>query len=181
MTLISFRKSFHLPLLGTQAHFADKGPDGQSYGFSSIHVWMGELDHKEGWAPKNWCFWIVVLENTLGLQGDQTSQSYRKLVLNIHWKDWCRSWSSILWPPHAKSRLIWKDPDAGKDWRQEEKGTTEDEIVRWHHWLNGPEFEQTPRDSDRQGSLACCSRWGHRVRHSLVSEKQGTQGCFKSL
>ena len=73
-------------------HFADKGPYSQSYGFSSSHVWMWKLDHKESWAPKNWCFLSVVLEKAL--QGDPTSQSWRKSVLNIHWKDWCWSWSS---------------------------------------------------------------------------------------
>ena len=117
-----------------------KCPSSQSYDFSSGHVWMWELDRKESWVPKNWCFWTVVLEKTLeslGLQGDLISQSYRKLVLNIHWKDWCWSWSSnIFWPPDGKNWLIWKDPDSGKDWRQKEKGMTEEETVGWHHWLN---------------------------------------------
>ena len=73
----------------------------------------------------------------------------------------------MLWPPHAKSSLIGKDPDAGKDWGQVEKGTTEDEVARWHHQLDGHEFEQTLGVGDRQGSLECCSPWGHRVRHDL--------------
>ena len=92
----------------------------------------------------------------LGLQGDPTSPFWRRSVLNIHWKDWCWHWNSNTlanWP-------IEKDPDAGKDWRQEEKGTTEDEMVGWHHLLNGPEFEQPPGVGDRQGSLAHCSPWG---------------------
>ena len=80
---------------------------------------------------------------SLGQQGDQTSQSWRKLTLNIYWKDWCWSWAPILWPADAKSRLIGKDSDAGKDWGQE-KGVTEDEMVGWHHWLNGYVFEQAP-------------------------------------
>ena len=97
---------------------------------------------------------------SLGLQGDQTSQSYRKSTLNIHWKDWC--WSSNTLTTWCKERTHWKDPDAGKDWRQEEKGITEDEMVGWHHWLNGQEFEQTPGNDEGQGSLACCSPWGHK-------------------
>ena len=144
--------------------FADKGPYSQSYGFSSSHVQMWELDHKEGWVPKNWCFWTVVLEEMLESpldckeiqpvhpKGDQTS----------HWKDWWWSWSSNIWPPDAKKQLTRKDPDAGKDWRQEEKGMTEDEMVGWYHWLNGHEFEQTPGDSEGQRSLMCCSPWGRK-------------------
>ena len=97
---------------------------------------------------------------SLGLQGDQTSQSWRKSTLNIHWKDWYWSWRSNTWPPDAKSRLIGKDPDAGKDWRQEKKGTTEDEMIGWHHGLNDHEFEQAPGDGEGQGSLVCCSSWG---------------------
>ena len=80
-------------------YFANKGLSSQSYGFSSSHVWMWELNHKEGWAPKNWCFWTAVLEKTresLGLQGDQTSQSWRKSVLYVHWKDWCWHWSQYF-------------------------------------------------------------------------------------
>ena len=99
---------------------------------------------------------------SLGLQGDPTSPSWRKSVLNIHWKDWCWSWKTpILWPPDAKSWLIWKDPEGGKDWRQEEKGTTEDEMVGWHHPLDGHDFKQVLGVGDGQGRLACCSPWGH--------------------
>ena len=112
---------------------ADKGPSSQSYGFSSSHVWMGELDHKESWAPKNWCFWTVVLEKTLESPLDC------KEIQPVHPKG-DQSWvfigrtdveaeTPILWPPDAKNWLIWKDPDAGKDWGREEKGTTEDEMV----------------------------------------------------
>ena len=85
-----------------------------------------------------------------------------KSNLNIHWKDWCWSWSSDIWPSNAKSRLIGKDPDAGQDWGQEEKGVIEDEVVVWHHRLNGHKFEQTPGDGEGQGSLACCSLWGRK-------------------
>ena len=80
--------------------------------------------------------------------------------------------TSILWPPDTKSRLIRKDPDAGKDWRQEEKGTTEDKTIVWHHWLNGHEFEQALGDGERQGGLMCCSPWGHRVRHDWANERR---------
>ena len=146
--------------------FVDKGLSSQSYGFSSSHVWMWELVHKEGWAPKNWCFRTVVLEKTL------ESPFSCKEITAVHPKG-NQSWTfigrtdadaetPILWPPDVNSPLIWKDPDAGKDWRQEEKGTTEDEMVGWHHRLNGQEFEQAPGDGDGQGSLVCCSPWGHK-------------------
>ena len=109
------------------------------------HVWMWELDYKESWAPKNWCFWTVVLEKTLESPLDC------KEIQPVHPKG-NQSWifigrtdaeaeAPILWPPDAKSWLIWKDPDAGKDWRQEEKGMTEDKMVGWHYWLDGHEFE----------------------------------------
>ena len=95
-------------------------------------------------------------------QGDQTSQSNRKSTLNIHWKDWCWSWSFSTLSTWCEELNQWKDPDAGKDWGQEEKDVTEDEMVGWHHQLNGHEFEQTQGDSERQGSLACYSPWGHK-------------------
>ena len=121
-----------------------KCPSSQGYGFPSGHVWMWELDCKESWALKNWCFWTMVLEKTL------ESPLGCKEIQPVHPKG-DQSWvfigrtdveaeTPILWPPDVKSRLIWKDPDAGKDWRQEEKGMTEDEIVGWHHWLNGHGF-----------------------------------------
>ena len=97
---------------------------------------------------------------SLGLQGDSTSPSERKSVLNIHWKDWRWTESPIFQPPAVKSQFIRKDPDSGKDWRQEEKGMTEDEMVGWHHWLNGHESEQAPGDGDGQGGLVCCRPWG---------------------
>ena len=141
--------------------FADKGQYSQSYGFVSSHVWMWELDHKEGWALKNWGLWTVVLEKTwesLGLQEVQTNQSLRKSVLNIHWKDWCwSSTSSGLW---CEELIHSKRPWSWERLKQEEKGVTEYEMVGWHHWLDGHEFEQAPGDGDRQGSLACYSPWG---------------------
>ena len=119
-------------------YFANKDLSSQSYGFSCGHVWMWELDYKESWEPKNWCFWTVVLEKTLESL-DPTSPSQRKSVLNIHWKDWC--WNSNTLVTWFKEPTLWKRPFAGEDGRQEEKGTTEDEIVGWHHRVNGHESE----------------------------------------
>ena len=138
----------------------------QGYGFSSVHVWMWELDYKESWALKNWCFWTVVMEKTLESPLDF------KEVQPVHPKG-DQSWvfigntdveaeTPVLWLLDVKNWLIGKDSDAGKDWRREEKGTTEDVMAGWHHWLNGYEFEQAPGVGDGQGGLACCSRWGHR-------------------
>ena len=126
-------------------YFANKGQSSQSYGFSSSHVWMWELDYKESWALKNWYFWAVVLEKTLESPLDC------KEIQPVHPKG-NQSWifigstdteteTPILWPPNVKNWLIWKDHDAGKDWRQLEKGTTEDKMVGWHHQLDGREFE----------------------------------------
>ena len=126
-------------------HFVNKGPYSQSYGFSSSHVWMWDLDYKETWVLKNWCFWTVVLEKTL------ESPLECKEIQSVHLKG-NQSWifigridaeteTPILWPPDAKNWLTGKDPDAGKDWRREEKGLTKDEMFGWHQWLNGHEFE----------------------------------------
>ena len=117
----------------------------QSYGFSSSHVWMWQLDYKESWAPKNWCFWTVVLEKTLEspLDCKEIQPVYPKG--NQSWifigRTDAEAEAPIFWPPNAKKWLIGKDTDAGKDWRQEEKGTREDEMVGRHHWLYGCEFE----------------------------------------
>ena len=124
---------------------------------------MWELDYKESWASKNWCFWTVVLEKTLESPLDC------KEIQPVHPKG-DQSWvfigrtdakteTPILWPPDGKSWLIGKNPDAGKDLGQEEKGTTEDEIVGWHHWLDGHGFGWTPGVDDGQGGLACCGSW----------------------
>ena len=141
-----------------------KGPYGQSYGFSSSHVWMWELDHKEGWATKNLCFWTMVLEKTLQSPLDCKEIQLVNPKGNQSWifigKTDAEAESPVLWPPDAKSWLIGKDPDVGKDWRQEEKGMTEDEMVGWHHQLNEREFEQTPRNGDRQQNLVCGNQWG---------------------
>ena len=112
--------------------------------FSSSHVWMWELDYKENWAPKNWCFWTVVLEKTLESPLDCKGFQPVHPKGNQSWvligRTDVEAETPILRPPDAKSWLIWKDPDAGKDWRQEKKGTTEDKMVGWHHRLNGHEF-----------------------------------------
>ena len=135
-----------------------------NYGFSRSHVWMWELDHKEGWVLENWCFWTVVLEKTLESPLDCKEIKTVNPKGNQPWIFFGRTDAEaeapILWPPDVKSWLIIKDLDAGKDWRQEEKGKTEDEMVGWHHWLNGHEFEQAPGDGEGQGSLVCCSPWG---------------------
>ena len=117
-------------------------------------------DHKESWMPKNWCFWTMVLEKTLESPLDCKIKPVN-LKGNKSWifigRTDAEAEAPILWPPDAKNRLVGKDPDAGKDWRWEEKGTTEDEMVGWHHWLYGHEFKLAPETGDRQGSLACCS------------------------
>ena len=120
-------------------HFAHKGLYSQSYGFSSSHARMWELDHKEGWVQKNWSFWIVVLEKILESLLDckeiKPVNPKRKQPWKFIWRTEAKA--PILWPPDAESWLIGKDHDAGKDWRQMEKGVAEDETVRWHHQLNG--------------------------------------------
>ena len=147
-------------------YFANKGPTSQGYGFCSGYVWMWKLDYKEGWVPKNWCFWTLMLEKTLESPLDC------KEIQPVHSKG-DQSWviigridveaeTPIVWPPDAKTWLIWKDPVAGKDCGQEEKGTTENEIVGWHHLHNRHGFGWTPIFGDEQGGLACCGSWGRK-------------------
>ena len=128
-------------------YFADKHPSSQGYGFSSSHVWMWELDHKESWALKNWCFWIVVLEKTLESPLESKEIKPVNPKGNQSWifigRTDAEAEAPILWPPDVKNWLTGKNPDAEKDWRQEEKGTSESEMVGWHHRLDGHEFEQT--------------------------------------
>ena len=126
---------------------------------------MWEFNYKESWAPKNWCFWAVVLEkileSSLGCKEIKPVNSKgNQLWVFIRRTD-AEAEAPILWPLDAKSQLIRKEPDAGKDWGQEDKGLREDEMVGWHQWLNGHEFEQAPGDSEGQGSLACCNLRGH--------------------
>ena len=125
---------------------------------------MWELDCEEGWVPKNWCFWTVVLEKTL------ESPLHCKEIQPVHsegdqpWdffgRNAAKAETPVLWPPHAKSWLTEKDADAGRDWGQEEKGTPENEMAGWHHWLDGRESEWTPGVGDGQGGLVCCNSWG---------------------
>ena len=135
-------------------------------------------ENKEGWAPKNWCFWTVILEKT------PKSPLDSKEIKPVHPKG-NQSWIftartnveaeiPILWPPDAKSWLIWKDCDDVKDWRRKKKGR---QRMRWYHWLNGHEFEQAPGDSERQGSLACCNPCGHKESDTTQSKQQPPKIC----
>ena len=140
---------------------------------------MWELDHKEGWALKNWCFWTVMLEKTL------ESPLNSKEIKLVNWKGnqpWifigrtdAEAEAPILWPSDAKCWLSGKDPDGGKDWGREEKGMTEDEMAGWHHWLNGHEFKLTQGDRKGQGSLVCCRPWGHDLAIEHWNEKGWSQ------
>ena len=150
-------------------HFANKDPNSQSYSFSSSHVRMWELVHKNGWARKK-----LMLSNCSAREDSSESfGQHRDQTINpkgftgiFQWIFTGRTYAEaeapapIFWPPDVKCQLIGKDPDSGKDWWQEEKGVTEDEIVGGHHRLNWHEFEHVLRDSEGQGSLACCSPWG---------------------
>ena len=135
------------------------------YGLSSSHVWMWELDHEESRVPKNWCFWIVVLK-TLESHLDCKEIKPVNPKGNQPWifigRTEAKAEAPILWPPDAKSHLIRKHSDAGKDWRQEEKTKTKDKMVGWCHQLNELEFEQAPGDGEGQGSLGCCRPWDHK-------------------
>ena len=121
------------------------------------------MNHKEGWAPKNWCFWTVVLEKTVESPLDwkeiqPVNPTGNQPLIFIGRTD-AEAEAPIFWPPAVKNWLIWKNPDAGKDWRWEEKGMTKDVMVCWHYWLDGHKFEQALGDGEVQGSLACCSPW----------------------
>ena len=139
-------------------YFVNKSPSSQGYGFTSGHVWMWELHYEESWALKNWCFWTVVLEKTLESPLDC------KEIQPVHpkgdqsWvfigRTYAKAETPILWPPHAKCWLI-----ARRDWGQEEKWVTEDEMAGWHHRLEELEFEWTLGVGDGQGDLACCDSW----------------------
>ena len=131
--------------------------------FPSSHVWMWELDYKESWVPKHWCFWTMVLEKTLESPLDSNEMKPVNPKGNQSWifigRTDAEPATPILWLPDTKRQLIGKNPDAGKI-RWEEKGTTENEMVGWHHLLEGQEVEQSPGVGDGQGSLVCCSPWG---------------------
>ena len=134
--------------------------------FSVVVYGCDELDCEESWAPKNWCFWTVVLEKILECPLDckeiQPVHSEGDQPWDFFGGNDAKAESPVLWPPHGKSWLTGKDSDAGRDWGQEEKGTTENEMAGWHHLLNGCESEWTPGVSDGQGGLACCDSWGHK-------------------
>ena len=131
--------------------------------YSSCHVGMWELNHKKSWVLKNWCFWTMVLEKTLESPLDYKEIKPFNPKGNQPWmfigRTDAEAEALILWPPDANNWLIGKDLEAGKDWTQEEKGTTEDEMIGLHHQFNRHEFAQTPGDGKGQGSLACCSPW----------------------
>ena len=175
----------------TRHYFANKGLSSQGYGFSSGHVWMWELDCEESWALKNWCFWTVVLEKTLESPLDC------KEIQPVHPKG-DQSWvfiertdveaeTPILWPPDVKSWLIGKNPDAGKDWGREEKGTTEDEMVGWHHLLDGQGFGWTPgvvmdREAWRDAVHGVPKSWTRLSDWTELNwtEAPGSSVCFSS-
>ena len=125
-----------------------------------------EQQPKKAECQRIWCFWTVVLEKTPESPLDCKEIKPVNPKGNQPWiyigRTDAEAEAPILWPPDAKNQLIGKDPNAGKDWGQEEKRVTEDEMAGWDHWLNGHEFEQTPEDSEGQGSLACCYSWGHK-------------------
>ena len=137
---------------------------------------MWDLDHKESWALKNWCFWTVVWETTVESPLDCKQIKLVSPKGNQSWifigRTDTEAETPILWSPDVKNWLIGKDPEAGKDWQQEEKGTTEDELVGWHHWLNGQEFEQAPGVVDGQGSLTC---WVHEDAKSWTQLSNWTE------
>ena len=154
-------------------HFAINSPYSQSYGFSSSHVCMWELGHKESWMSKNWCFCIVVLEKTLESPLDSKGIKLVNLKGIQPWiliqRTDTEAEVPILWPLDVKCWLTGKDHDAGKDWGQE-KGRIEDEMARWHHWLSERMFDQALADSEWQGSLACY-RW-QSIGHNLATKQQ---------
>ena len=160
-------------------YFANKGLYSQSSYFSSNHV---ELDHKEGWVLKNWCFWTVVLEKTLESPLDwkeikPVHPKGNKIWIVIGRTD-AKAEAPVLWPPDVKSQYIGKDPDAEKDWRQEEKVTTEDQVAGWHRWLDGHEFDQTLGDAEGQRRLACCSPWGFKELDTTQRQQQVISKLF---
>ena len=156
-------------ILKAETVLCQKCPSSQGYGFSSSHVCMWELDYKESWVSKNWCFRTVVLEKTLESPLDCKEIQPVHLNRDQSWvfigRTDVEAETPILWPPDVKKWLLRKDPDAGKDWGQEEKGTTEDEMVGWHHRLDEHGFGWTPEVGDGQEGLVCCGSWGRRVGH----------------
>ena len=171
--LAPWKKSYDQPrqCIKKQRHyFANKGPSSQGYGYSSGHVWMCELDYKESWAPKNWCFelwcwrrllqvpWTARRSNQSNLKEISPGISLEGMMLKL----------KLQYFGHLMQRVdSLEDSDAGRDWGQEEKGTTEDEMARWHRWLDGHESGWTPGAGDGQGGLACCDLWVTKSRTRL--------------
>ena len=183
-----WKKSYDKPRqhIKKQRHYFDKkGLSSQSYGFSSSHVWMWELDHKEA-EPKNWCFWTMVLEKTLKSPSDYKGSKPVHPKRNQSWIFFGRTDAEaetpIFWSLNVKSWLTGKDPDAGKDWGQEEKGTTEDEMVGWRHQFHGRETEQTPGDTEGQGQFMGSQRvgrdWATEQQHARLTYRCG---CVHTL
>ena len=155
----------HYPHILVLSIVANKGLSSQGFGFSSGHVWMWELDCEESWAPKNWCFWTVVLEKTLESpldwneiqpvhsEGDQIWMFFGRNDAKAE----LQFFGHLMWRVDSLEKT-----NAGRDWGQEEKGTTEDEMAGWHHRLDGHEFEWTPGVGDGQGGLVCCDSWGRK-------------------
>ena len=147
-------------------YFSIKIPSSEGSGFPSGHIWMWDLDYKESWAQKNWCFWTVVLEKAfkspldckeiqpVHLKGDQSWVFIGRTDVEAE--------TPILWLPDAKSWVVWKDSDVVKDWGQEKEGMAEDDMFGWHHRHNGHELGWTPGVGDGQGVLECCSPWDHK-------------------
>ena len=165
-------------ILKKQRHyFVSKGPSSQGYGFPSSHVWMWDLDCEEGWAQENWYFWTMVLEKTLESPLDckeiQPVHSEGDKPWDFFGRNDAEAETPVLWPPHAKSWLIVKDSDAGRDWGQEEKGTAKDEMAGWHHGLDGRESEWTPGDGDGQRGLWFMGL--QRVGHDWATELNWTE------
>ena len=135
------------------------------------------MDCEEGWVPKNWCFWTVVLEKSLlDCKEIQLVHSEGDQPWDFFGRNDAEAETPVLWPPHVTCWLIGKDSDAGTDWGQEEKGPTEDEMAGWHYWLNGREFRWTPGVGDGRGGLACCDSWGH--KESEMTEQVNWTNCL---
>ena len=176
--LTPWKESYDLPRqhFKKQRHyFVNKCLSSQVYDFSGSHVLMWELDYKECWVPENWCFWTVMLEKTL--ESPLNCKEIQPVLPkgNQSWvfigRTSVEAETPVFWPPDGKSWLIWKDPDVGRDWRQEEKGTTEDEMVEWHHRLNGHEFGWSLGVGDGQGALVYCGSYGHKESNTTERVK----------
>ena len=153
-------------------HFADKVSSSQSYGFSSSQVWMWTIKKPEHWridAFELWCWARLLISSCKEIQPVHPKGNQPWILIEAE--------ALIVWPPDAKNWLTGKDPEAGKGWRQEEKGMTENEMVGWHHRLNRHEFEWTLGHGEGKGSLECCSPWGFRVRHYWEAEQQQVLPC----